>query len=126
VDTEVISYNLDAVAGYEFFRVLDRSRDALGRDTGFILGSTPASGVGGGAPASTIVEAQAAYAYSGNDGRIAQISNPQISNQTFTYQHLPNSGLIEKVTDPIDTVTNEWEPTRNVLDTKTRAFGWKF
>ena len=78
MDTEVISYNLDATPGYEFFRVLDRSRDALGRDTGFILGSTPAPGVGGGAPASTIVEAQAAYAYSPTDGRIAQISNPQI------------------------------------------------
>ena len=35
MDTEVISYNLDATAGYEFSRVLDRSRDALGRDTGF-------------------------------------------------------------------------------------------
>jgi hypothetical protein len=119
VDTEVISYNLDATAGYEFFRVLDRSRDVLGRDTGFILGSTPAPGVGGGAPASTIVEAQVAYAYSPTDGRVAQISNPQIQNQAFTYQYLPNSDLIEKVIGPIHTVINEWEPTRDVLDTKT-------
>ena len=74
MDTEVISYNLDATAGYEFFRVLDRSRDAIGRDTGFQLKT-----------ASTIVEAQAAYAYSPTDGRIVQISNPQISNQTFAY-----------------------------------------
>ena len=35
VDTEVISYNLDATTGYEFFRVLDCSRDALGRDSGW-------------------------------------------------------------------------------------------
>jgi RHS repeat-associated protein len=123
VDTETISYDLDATAGYEFFRVLDRSRDALGHDTGFILGSTPAPGVGGGAPASTIVEAQAAYAYSPTDGRIAQISNPQIPNQAFIYQYLPNSDLIEKVTGPIHTVTNSWEPNRDVLDFKQNKVG---
>jgi RHS repeat-associated protein len=108
VDTEVISYNLDATPGYEFFRVLDRSRDALGRDTGFQLKT-----------ASTIVEAQAAYAYSPTDGRIAQISNPQISNQTFSYAYTPNSNLLATVTGPIHTVINQWEPTRDVLDTKT-------
>ena len=43
----MISYNLDATPGYEFFRVLDRSRDALGRDTCFQLKT-----------ASTIVETQ--------------------------------------------------------------------
>ena len=76
------------------------------------MGSTPA-------PASTVVEAQAAYAYSPNGGRIAQISNPQIPNQTFTYQYLPKSDLIEKVTGLIHTFINSREPTRNVLDTKT-------
>ena len=123
MDTEVISYNLDATAGYEFFRVLDRSRDALGRDTGFILGSTPAPGVGGGAPASTIVEAQAAYAYSPTDGRIAQISNPQISNQAFAYAYTPNSNLEATVTGPIHTVINDWGHTRDVLDTKQNKVG---
>ena len=98
---------------------LNRSRDSLLRDTGFILGSTLAPGVGGGAPASTMVEAQAAYAYSPTDGRIAQISNPQISNQTFSYAYTPNSNLLATVTGPIHTVINEWEPTRDVLDTKT-------
>ncbi len=102
---------------------LNRSRDSLLRDTGFILGSTPAPGVGGGAPASTIVEAQAAYAYSATDGRIAQISNRQIPNQAFTYQYLPNSDLIEKVTGPIDTVTNSHEPNRDVLDLKQNKVG---
>jgi len=33
-----------------FTRVLDRSQDRLGRDSGYSLGSTPAPGVGGGAP----------------------------------------------------------------------------
>ena len=108
MDTEVISYNLDATPGYQFFRVLDRSRDALERDTGFQLKT-----------ASTIVEAQAAYAYSPTDGRIAQISNPLISNQTFSYAYSPNSNLLATVTGPIHTVINEWEPTRDVLDTKT-------
>jgi hypothetical protein len=106
--------DLDHDGSYEFTRLLDRSRDALARDSGFILGSTPAS---------TLVEAQAAYAYSPTDGRLAQISNPQISNQTFSYQYLPNSDLIEKVTGPIHTVTNTWEPNRDVLDTKQNKVG---
>ncbi len=42
-----ITYTIPGQA--PFTRVLDRSRDTLGRDTGFSLGSTPASGVGGGA-----------------------------------------------------------------------------
>ena len=88
LDLETTDYDLDANGLYEFTRTLDRSRDSLNRDTGFILGSTPAPGVGGGAPASTIVEAQAAYAYSATDGRIAQISNPQIPNPKPSL-HLP-------------------------------------
>ena len=33
-----------------FTRILDRSQDTLLRDSGYSLGSTPAAGVGGGAP----------------------------------------------------------------------------
>ncbi len=123
LDLETTDYDLDANGLYEFTRTLDRSRDSLNRDTGFILGSTPVPGVGGGAPASTIVEAQAAYAYSATDGRIAQISNPQIPNQAFTYQYLPNSDLIEKVTGSIHSVTNSYEPNRDVLDLKQNRVG---
>ncbi len=66
IDTETISYDLDQNGTPDFTRVLDRSRDSLLRDTGFQLknGST--------------LENQAAYAYSATDGRLSQISNPQI------------------------------------------------
>ena len=37
-----------------------------------------------------------------------------------------NSNLLATVTGPIHTVINQWEPKRDVLDTKARAFGWKF
>jgi hypothetical protein len=42
------------------------------------------------------VESQTSYSYGATDGRLSQISNPQISN-TFTYAYLPNSSLIESL-----------------------------
>ena len=51
------------------------------------------------------------------------IPKSQIPNQAFTYQYLPNSDLIEKVTGPIDTVTNSHEPNRDVLDLKQNKVG---
>ena len=121
--SELVKYDIDGNGSYEFTRTLDRSRDALLRDTGFILGTTPASGVGGGAPAASLVEAQAAYAYSPTDGRTSQISNPLIPNHLFSYTYLPSSDLLSAVTGPIHTVTNVWEPTRDVLDTKQNKVG---
>jgi hypothetical protein len=47
LDTETITYTLPGQPA--FTRVLDRSQDTLGRDSGYSLGSTPAPGVGGGA-----------------------------------------------------------------------------
>ena len=89
----------------------------------FARGSTPASGISGGAPASTLVETQATYAYSATDGRVSQISNPQISNQTFTYDYLANSNLLEKVTGPLHAVTNTYELNRDVLASKQNKLG---
>ncbi|MEY4569367.1 MAG: hypothetical protein RLZZ398_806 [Verrucomicrobiota bacterium] len=37
-----------------------------------------------------------------------------------------DANLLATVTGPIHTVINQWEPKRDVLDTKARAFGWKF
>jgi hypothetical protein len=48
LDTETITYTLPGQPA--FTRTIDRSQDTLGRDSGYSLGSTPAPGVGGGAP----------------------------------------------------------------------------
>ena len=109
--SELVKYDLDANGSYEFSRTLDRSRDTLLRDTGFQLKT------------GTTVENQAAYNYSATDGRIAQISNPQISNHLFSYSYTPNSNLLSAVVGPIHTVTNIYEPTRDVLDAKQNKVG---
>ena len=109
--SELISYDLDANGSYEFSRTLDRSRDPILRDTGFQLKT------------GTTVENSAAYSYSATDGRMSQISNPLVSNQLFNYSYTPNSNLPASVTGPIHTVTNTWEPDRNVLDLKQNKVG---
>ncbi len=111
IDTETIQYDLDHDGTYEFARVLDRSKDTLTRDTGFQLKD------------GTTIENQANYGYSATDGRLSQISNPQISNLQFTYGYVPNSNLIQTVTGPTHTVTNTWETNRDVLDIKQNKVG---
>ena len=112
-DTEILSYNLDATPGYEFTRVLDRSRDSLNRDTGFQLKS------------GTTVENQVTYGYSATHGRLATVvgGGDVPSPQTFTYGYTLNSNLLQTVTGPVHTVTNMWEATRDVLDTKENKVG---
>ncbi len=114
LDTETITYNLPGQPA--FTRVLDRSRDALGRDTGYTLRS---------ADVSSAPETQAAYAYSASTGRLATVigGGDVSSPQTFSYSYLPNSSLIETVTGPAHTVTNTYEPTRNVLASKENKAG---
>jgi RHS repeat-associated protein len=111
LDNETISYNLDGQPGFEFTRVLDRSRDTIGRDTGFQLknGST--------------IENEASYAYHATTGRISSISNPQLSNVSFVYDYVPGSNLIDAVTGPVHTVDNAWEHDRDVLDVKENKVG---
>jgi RHS repeat-associated protein len=94
-----------------FSRVLDRSRDNLGRDTGWELknGNT--------------IENQVVYGYSATEGRLATVSN---SNSAFRYDYLAGANLVEKVTGTagaVHTVTNTYEPTRNVLDIKENKAG---
>ena len=62
IDHKIIFCNFDVTAGYEFTR-----------DIKFISGSTPAPGVGGGAPASTIVEAHASGAVLRGQSQITDI-----------------------------------------------------
>jgi RHS repeat-associated protein len=99
-------------ATYEFSRTLDRTRDSLLRDSGYSLKT-----------ANSTLETSAAYTYSTTDGRISQISDPQDPNQIFNYSYLPSSNLLSAVSGPIHTVTNTWEPNRDVLDVKQNKVG---
>jgi RHS repeat-associated protein len=107
---ETISYDLNRDGTPELTRQLDRTHDNLRRPTGFTLkdGST--------------TETAASYGYDPYS-RLAQISNPQISNQIFNYSYLQNSNLLAQVTGPIHTVTNTWELDRDVLDAKENKVG---
>jgi RHS repeat-associated protein len=112
IDTETVQYDLDpGTAGFEFTRVLDRSQDTLQRDSGWDLKN------------GTTIENSVRYDYSPTDGRISSISNPQLSNVSFAYGYVPGSSLIETVTGPAHTVTNSWESTRDVLDSKENKVG---
>jgi len=43
-------------------------------------------------------------------------------SDVFSYSYLPNSyDLVESVTGPVHSVTNTWEPDRNVLDQKSNT-----
>jgi RHS repeat-associated protein len=107
---ETITYDLNGDGTPELTRQLDRSHDNLRRPTGFTLkdGAT--------------TETAASYGYDPYS-RLSQISNPQISNQIFTYSYLQNSNLLAQVTGPVHTVTNTWEPDRDVLDAKENKVG---
>jgi RHS repeat-associated protein len=111
LDTETISYNLDGAAGYEFTRVLDRSKDALLRDSGWELKN------------GTTTENSVRYDYSLTDGRLSSISNPQLSNVSFDFEYETGSSLVKTVTGPAHTVTNTWETNRNILDIKENKAG---
>ncbi len=108
LDYETISYNLDGQPGFEFARVLDRSRDPIGRDSGWQL-------VDG-----TTIENEASYAYNATEGRLSAVQSPA---GTFSYLYAPGSMLLASITGPAHTVTNHWEPTRDVLDLKQNKVG---
>jgi RHS repeat-associated protein len=113
LDTETIRYDIDHNGSYEFTRVLDRSQDSLQRDSDWQLkdGGT--------------MENQATYAYSSTDGRLSSVTGGGAisSPQAFDYTYLANSNLLYSLTSPVHTVTNTWESTRDVLDTKENKVG---
>ncbi len=109
LDTETIAYDLDADNTVDFTRVLDRSQDTLGRDTGWQLkdGSN--------------VENSATYQYSATEGRLSKVlglASSSLPSPEFTYGYATNSSLVASVTGPAHTVTNTWETTRDVLANK--------
>ena len=93
-----------------------------GRDSGWVLGSTPATGVGGGA--SPPPELVTSYAYNPTDGRLETIRGGGLHPPSqFNYSYLANSNLIKTITSPAHTVTNTYEPNRNILDVKENKAG---
>lgn len=111
LDKEAISYDLDHDGTTDFTRVLDRSRDNLGRDKGWQVQN------------GTTIENEVTYGYHATTGSLSHISNPQISNLQFTYGYEPGSSLVGTITGPAHTVTNIWEPTRDALDLKKNEVG---
>jgi RHS repeat-associated protein len=111
INTETIQYDLDpATPGYEFTRILDRSQDTLGRDSGWELKN------------GTTIENSVATTYGSADGRLATVAGASGSG-IFQYGYEPNSNLVATITGPSHTVTNTWEPTRNVLELKENKVG---
>ncbi len=113
-DTETVSYNLDGQPGFELSRVIDRSQDTLGRDTGWQLKD------------GTTVENSAIYQYSATEGRLSKVlglASSGLPSPEFAYGYATGSSLIESVTGPIHTVINSWEANRNVLAFKHNKVG---
>ena len=122
LDTETVSHDINTDGTPELTRVIDRKFDAIRRSTGFSLsGTTPATGVGGGAPPQP--DSATSYAYNPTTGRLESVSNPLSPGQVFTYGYEPNSNLLKTVTSPAHTVTNSYDPTRNVLLNKENKAG---
>jgi len=116
LDTETISLDLNSDGTPELTRVIDSTQDNLLRPTGFQLLN------------GTTLENQATYTYSPTDGRIATISGgglqPPSPANTFIYAYQANSpNLIKTLTALAHTVTNTWEPTRDVLSNKENKAG---
>ncbi|TAG11715.1 MAG: hypothetical protein EAZ42_00090, partial [Verrucomicrobia bacterium] len=68
--------------------------------------------------AGTTIEHEALYTYHPLDGRLQQVSNPQIPGHQFNYTYEPNSNLLDTITGPVHQVDNTWETNRDVLDIK--------
>jgi RHS repeat-associated protein len=102
LDKETISY------GNGLSRTLDRSQDNLLRPSGFQLMN------------GTTEEHATSYGYD-VAGRLAGVHSGSTYPATpdFSYNYLADSGsLVQSVTGPAHTVSNTYEATRNVLDTK--------
>ncbi len=93
--------------GFYGDKVLTRTHDALGRDTGFLLGpvATPSA------------DADVLYAYD-QFGRFSTLTNAKLPTpNTFAYAYLANSDLLATTTYPSDiTVTRAYEFQRNLID----------
>ena len=99
-------------------RMIDRSQDSLGRDSGWQLKGSA------GVPPASFLEHSNNYQYSATTGRLEGVSGGGFHPPSqFTYSYLPNSNLPASVTGPAHTVENTYEPNRDVLDVKENKVG---
>ncbi|MES2982818.1 MAG: RHS repeat-associated core domain-containing protein [Verrucomicrobiota bacterium] len=111
IDTETVTYNLPGKPA--FTRVIDRSQDTLGRDTGWQLKGSA------GVPPTSFVENSAEYQYSATKGRLETVRRGDIPvPQEFDYTYTANSNLIATINSPAHTVSNVYETDRDVLASK--------
>ncbi len=110
LDKETITYNLPNQPS--FTRIIDRRQDGLGRSEGFQL-QTPA----------LITDHSTLLTYSPTNARLATVSGGafQAPSQSFSYGYTPNSNMVATVEGPAHQVTNYYEPSRNVLLTKSNT-----
>jgi RHS repeat-associated protein len=115
LDTETVSYDLDHNGSFEFTRLIDRSNDFLGRNTGYSL--IKKTGL--------IVDAAAHYGYDVPSGRLRTVDDDGVSqyifaNNHFTYEYVANSNsnLIDNVIGGRIRVYNTWEDDRDLLKKK--------
>lgn len=108
LDNETISYDLDGDSTPELARVLDRSIDGVGRESGWQIKN------------GTAVENEVTYGYSATNGRLASVTSPA---GAFAYSYVANSSLTATVTGPVHAVVNSWEQNRNVLALKENKVG---
>ena len=113
LDTETITHDINADGTPELTRVIDRKQDNLLRPKGYILkGALPSGGV----------DQETTYGYDPT-GRLSTVRSGDIPVPGFTYGYEPNSNLLKTVTGPAHTVTNTYDPTRDVLLTRQNKAG---
>lgn len=104
--SETVAYGASGLS-----RTLIRHEDTILRPAGWQLKD------------GTSVDHSAGYGYD-NAGRLQHVdpAYPLPGSPAFTYAYEDDSlGLLDTLTGPAHTVTNAWEATRDVLDTKTNA-----
>jgi RHS repeat-associated protein len=120
LDSETIQYDLDHNGSYEFTRVLNRwNDDPHGRNSGYELLDEDG-----------IPEAEANYGYDPLTGRLETVDDGGLdpcyyANNYFSYSYVDQStsNLIETITGGMNTVTNTWDPYRDILDLKENKTG---
>lgn len=99
-------------------KTLERGYDSLGRPSGQKVGDYSGS-------AFTVLDHCVGYEYDAA-GRIGSVIHAAGTPEakTFAYTYVPNSaGLIATMTGPVHTVTNTYEPDRDVLKLKENKVG---
>ena len=115
LDTETVSHDINQDGTPELTKVIDRKFDTLRRSTGYAVGALPLGGV----------DQETTYQYdqTGRLSKILGLASQGLASPEFTYGYEPNSNLLKTVTGPAHTVTNSYDPTRDVLLNKENKAG---